>query len=146
MVKAELIQSLLSGQSWHRASQTHLKAHPWEPRRLSKSSGLVPHLLYYQNKILGWPQVCPSISGSFYRKTQILASQLPTDVSASQTPLDQQNHQDKQKPFTLYVDSSRVVGKAPALFSSNHVQHPLMYKTSDLVTTESIARNKPVIS
>ena len=34
----------------------------------TKSSGLASHLLYYQNKILGWLQFCPSISGSFYRK------------------------------------------------------------------------------
>ena len=32
--------------------------------------GWFPTLLHYQNKILGWPQFCPSISGSFYRKTQ----------------------------------------------------------------------------
>ena len=64
----------------------------------------------------------PIVLEVFTEKPQLLASQLPTDVS--QTPLDQQNHQDKQKPFTLYVDSSKVVGKAPALFSSNHVQHP----------------------
>ena len=61
----------------------------------------------------------------FTEKKNFLASQLPADVSASQTLCDQQNYQDKKKPFTSYVDSSKVVGKAPALFSSIYVQHPL---------------------
>lgn len=112
---------------------------PGEPRRLTKSSGLVPHLLHY-HRIRYWVgySFVPVFLEVFTENPNFLASQLPADVSASQILFDQQNYQDKQKPFTLYVDSGKVVGKAPSIF---FLITYIIPQDSDLVTTESIARN-----